>query len=179
MSIIFASVLEEFACLPELFLVSTIVLIGSVRPNQCLGVTLFSYFRFLYVTCENYGVKRQGNLLTKILLSRQYVSTSARQYASTSVCQYVSMPLCGMAAVRQYVSTSVCQYVSSSVRQYASTSVCQYVSTSCYLSYIKPNTNFNSYMKNLRFFYSGRTDGQTDREINLVWASIAPFLQVK
>ncbi len=132
--------LEEFACLPEFVLVSTIVSIGSVRPNQCLGVILFSYFRFLFVTCKNYGVKRQGNLLTKILLSRQYVSTSVRQYISMSVRQYVSTPLCSMAAVRQYVSTSVRQYVSTSVRQYTSTSVCQYVSTSCYLSYINPNT---------------------------------------
>jgi hypothetical protein len=115
--IIFASVLEEFACLPEFVLVSTIVLIGSVRPNQCLGVTLFSYFRFLFVTHKNYGVKRQGNLLTKISLL--HVSTSVRQYASTSVHQYVSTPLCGMAAVRQYISMSVRQYVSTSVRQYA------------------------------------------------------------
>ncbi len=113
--IIFASVLEEFAHLPEFVLVSMIVSIRYVQPNQCLGVTLFSYFRFLFVTCKNYGVKRQGNLLTKILLSRQFASTSVRQYVSTSVCQYVSMsvrqyvsmPLCSMAAVHQYVSTSV------------------------------------------------------------------------
>ena len=97
--ITFASVLEEFARLPEFVLVFMIVLIESVQPNQCLGVTLFSYFRFLFVTCKNYGVKRQGNLLTETLLLRQYVSTSVHQYVSTSVC--------GMAAVRQYVSTSV------------------------------------------------------------------------
>ncbi len=123
---------EEFAHLPEFVLVSTIVLIGSIRPNQCLGVTLFSYFRFLFVTWLNFGAKRQGNLLTKILLLRQYVSTSVRQYANTSVHHYVSTPLCGMAAVHQYVSTPV--------RQYASTSVHQYISTSCYLSCINPNT---------------------------------------
>jgi hypothetical protein len=115
-------VLEEFACLPEFVLVSTIVSIESVRPNRCLGVTLFSYFRFLFVTHKNYGVKRQGNLLTKISLS--HVSTSVRKYVSTPVCQYVST------TVRHYVVGL--QYVSTSVRQYAS--------TSCYLSYINPNT---------------------------------------
>jgi hypothetical protein len=129
MHIIFASVLEEFARLPEFVLVSTIVLIGSVRPNRCLGVTLFTYFRFLFITRENYGVERQVNLLTEISLL----------HVSTSVHQYVSMPVC------QYVSTSVhhcavwLQYLSTSVHQYASTSVCQYVSTPCYLSYINPN----------------------------------------
>jgi hypothetical protein len=82
--IFFASVLEEFVRLPEFVLVFTIVLIGSVRLNWCLGVTLFSYFRFLFVTRKNYGVKRQGNLLTKISLL----------HVSTSVCQYVSTPVC-------------------------------------------------------------------------------------
>jgi hypothetical protein len=78
-----ARVLEEFARLPEFVLVSTIVSIGSVRPNQCLGVTLFSYFLFLFVTCENYSVKRQGNLLTKILLSHVFnMRASVRQYGS-------------------------------------------------------------------------------------------------
>ncbi len=115
--IIFASVLEEFARLPEFVLVSMIVLIGSVRPNRCLGVTLFSYFRFLFVTCKNCGVKGQGNLLTKISLL--HVSTSLCQYASTSVRQYISTPLRCMATVRQYISTSVRQYISTSVRQYA------------------------------------------------------------
>ncbi len=89
------------------------MLIGSVRLNQCLGVTLFSYFRFLFITRKNYGVKRQGNLLTEARV-RQYISTSVRQYVSTSV--------------RQYVSTSVRQYVSTSVQQYAVW--LQYVSTS-------------------------------------------------
>jgi len=118
------SVLEEFGHLPEFVLVSMIVLIGSVWPNRCLGVTLFHYFRFLFVTCENYGVERQGNLLTKILLSYVFnVSTSVHQYASTPVRQYASTP------VRQYASTSVRQYVSTSVRQYASTPVRQYIST--------------------------------------------------
>ncbi len=97
-------------------LVSTIV-IGSVLPNGCLEVTLYSYFRFLFVTHKNYGVKRQRNLLTKISLL--HVSTSVHQYASMSVRQYISTPSCGMAAVRQYVSMSVRQYVSTSVHQYA------------------------------------------------------------
>jgi hypothetical protein len=116
--IIFTSVLEEFVHLPEFVLVSTIVSIRSVQLNWCLGVTLFYYFRFLFVTCENYGVERQGKLLTEILHLHifnismpvhQYTSTPVRQYASTSVRQYASMP--------------VCQYVSTPVRQYASTSV--------------------------------------------------------
>ncbi len=147
MRIIFTSVLEEFVCLPEFVLVSTIVSIGSVRPNRCLGVTLFYYFRFLLVTRENYGVERQGNLLTEILLShilnvstpvRQYVSTPVCQYASTPVCQYTSMPVCQYASmpvpqydsmpVRQYASTPVRQYDSMPVRQYASMPVRQYAS---------------------------------------------------
>jgi hypothetical protein len=100
--------LEEFVCLPEFILVSTIVSIGSVRPNRCLGVALFYYFRFLFVTRENYGVERQGNLLTEILLLHVF-------NASMTVCQYASTP------VRQYASTPV--------RQYASMTVCQYAST--------------------------------------------------
>jgi hypothetical protein len=124
------TLLEEFVCLPEFVYVSTIVWIWSVRPNWCLGLTLFSYFRFLFVTCKNYGVKRQGNLLTKILLSPQYVSTSVRQYVSTSVRQYVSTSVCQYAIMRYSCSTSVRQYVSTPVRQYISTSVHQYVSTS-------------------------------------------------
>jgi hypothetical protein len=148
MRIIFTSVLEEFVRLPEFVLVSTIVLIRSVRPNRCLGVTLFYYFRFLFVTRENYGVERQGNLLTEILLLhvfnvstpvRQYASTPVRQYAimpvrhyaSMSVRQYAITPVCHYAntSVCQYVSTSVHQYASMPVHQYASTPVCQYVST--------------------------------------------------
>jgi hypothetical protein len=121
---------EEFACLPEFVVVSTIVLIGSVRPNQCLGVTLFSYFRFLFTTCKNYGVKKQGNLLTNIL--HLHISTSVRQYVSTPVRQYVSTSVRCYAVWLQYVSTSV--------HQSASTSVRQYISTPCYLSYINPNT---------------------------------------
>ncbi len=134
-AVMLTCVLEEFARLPEFVLVSTIALIGSVRPNRCLGVTLFYYFRFLFVTCKNYGVKRQGNLLTEILLSCQYVSTSVRQYVSTSVCQYVSTRYGCSTSVRQYISTPVRQYVSTSVRHYAvwlqyiSTSVRQYLST--------------------------------------------------
>jgi hypothetical protein len=102
--IIFTSVLEEFVPLPEFVLVSTIVLIGSVRPNRCLGVTLFYYFRFLFVTCENYSVERQGNLLTKILLSHIFnVSTSVHQYTSTPLRHYAIMPS------RQYASMPVRQ----------------------------------------------------------------------
>ncbi len=93
---VLSTLLEEFTCLPEFVLVSTLVLIRSVRPNRCLGVTLFSYFRFLLVTHKNYGVKRQGNLLLR------YYSC-----VSMSVRQYVSMSVRGMAAVCQYVSTSV------------------------------------------------------------------------
>jgi hypothetical protein len=135
MRIIFASVLEEFVCLPEFVLVSMIVLIGSIWPNRCLGVTLFSYFRFLFVTCKNYSVKRQGNLLTKILLLHVFnMSTSVRQYVCTPVHQYVSTSVC------QYVSMSVRQYISTPVRQYGcSMSVCQFVSMPCYLSCINPN----------------------------------------
>jgi hypothetical protein len=125
--IIFMSVLEEFVHLPEFVLVSTIVLIGSVRPNRCLGVT-FYYFRSLFVTCENYSVERQGNLLTEILLLHLFnVSTPVRHYASMPVRQYASTPV----DVRQYASTPVCQYVSTPVRQlmYASMSVHQYAIT--------------------------------------------------
>ncbi len=111
--------LEEFVCLPEFILVSTIVLIGSVRPNQCLGVTLFYYFRFIFVTRENYSVERKGNLLTKILLLHVFnVSTPVHHYAITPVRHYASMPV------------DVCQYASMSVRQYTSrcTPVRQYAS---------------------------------------------------
>ncbi len=132
--------MEEFVHLPEFVLVSTIVSIGSIWPNRCLGVTLFYYFRFLFVTSENYGVERQGNLLTKILLLhvfnvstpiRHYASRPVRQYASTSVRQYASTPVRQYASmlVRQYASTPVRQYASTPVRQYASTPVCQYAST--------------------------------------------------
>ncbi len=147
MGIIFMSVLEEFVRLPEFVLVSTIVLIGSVRPNRCLGVTLFYYFRFLFITCENYGVERQENLLTKILLLhvfnistpvRHYASMPVRHYASTSVRQYVST------AEPQYASTSVHQYAITPVRQYASTPVHQYASMSVRhnVSCINPNIHF-------------------------------------
>jgi hypothetical protein len=102
-------VLEEFARLPEFVLVSRIVSIGSVQPNWRLGVTLFSYFRFLFVTHKNYGVKRQGNLLTEISLF----------HVITSVCQYVSMSVHQYAIVRYGCSMSVRQYVSTPVRQYA------------------------------------------------------------
>jgi hypothetical protein len=116
--------------MPEFVLVSTVVLIGSVRPNRCLGVTLFSHFRFLFITSKNYSVKRQGNLLTEILLS--HISTSVRQYVSTPVHQYVSTSVHHYAVWLQYVSTPVHQFVSMSVRQY--------VSTPCYLSYINPSS---------------------------------------
>ncbi len=55
-------VLEEFVCLPEFVLVSPIVSIGSVWPNRCLGVTLFDYFRFLFITRENYSRESQRKL---------------------------------------------------------------------------------------------------------------------
>ena len=98
--------------------------VNRVRPAELVSWSnTFSYFRFLFITRQIYGVKRQGNLLTEILLLHHYVSTSVLQYASTSVRQYISTPLCGMAAVCQYVSTSVCQYVSTPVCQYVSTSV--------------------------------------------------------
>jgi hypothetical protein len=54
--------LEEFVRLPEFVLVSTIVSIGSVLSNRCLGVTLFYYFRFLFVTRENYSGESQRKL---------------------------------------------------------------------------------------------------------------------
>jgi hypothetical protein len=60
--------LEEIICLPDFVLICTIVLIGPVRPNRCLQVTLSYYFRFLFVTCKNYGVEVRGNLLTNTLL---------------------------------------------------------------------------------------------------------------
>jgi thiamine-monophosphate kinase len=99
----------------------------------------------MQLACENYGVERQGNLLTKILLSHIFnVSTSVRQYASTPVRQYASMPVRQYAStpVRQYTSTPVRQYASMPVRQYASTPVCQYASTPVcqYTSCINPNT---------------------------------------
>jgi hypothetical protein len=79
--------LEEFVRLPEFVLVSTIVSIGSILPNQCLEVTLLYYFRFLFVTCENYSGESQGKLayqdLTLARLQRQYASTPLRHYAST------------------------------------------------------------------------------------------------
>ncbi len=88
------SVLEEFVRLPEFVLVSMIVLIGSVRPNRCLGVTLLYYFRFLFVTRENYSVERQGNLLTEILLSHVFnVSTPVRHYTIMPLRQYAITPV--------------------------------------------------------------------------------------
>jgi hypothetical protein len=120
-------VLEEFVCLPEFVLVSMIVLIGSVRLNWCLGVTLFYYFRFLFVTCENYSGESQRKLtyqdLSLARLQRQYAITPLRHYSITPLCHYAIMP------VHQYASTPVCQYASMPVRQYASTPVCQYAST--------------------------------------------------
>ncbi len=94
MRIIFTSVLEEFVRLPEFVLVSTIVSIGSVRPNPCLGVTLFYYFRFLFIIRENYSVERQGNLLTEILLLHVFnVSTPVRHYAIMPLRQYAITPV--------------------------------------------------------------------------------------
>ncbi len=105
--------------------------VDGVRPAKSVSWSnTFSYFMFLFITRKNYGVKRQGNLLTKILLL--HVSTSVRQYVSTPVHQYVST------SVHHYVVWL--QYVSTSVHQYASTLVHQYISTPCYLSNINPNT---------------------------------------
>ncbi len=82
--IIFTSVLEEIVCPPDFFLISTIVSIRPVRPNWCLWVTLLYYFRFLFVTRKKYGVERQGNLLTEILISHIFnVGTPLRP-----VCHY-------------------------------------------------------------------------------------------
>jgi hypothetical protein len=118
--------LEEFVCLPEFLLVSTIVLIGSIQPNRCLGVTLFYYFRFLFVIRENYSGESQRKLayqdLTLAHLQHQYAITRLRHYAITPLRHYASMP------VRQYASTPVRQYASTPVRQYASTPVRQYAS---------------------------------------------------
>ncbi len=119
--------LEEFVCLPEFILVSMIVSIGSIRPNWCLGVTLFYYFRFLFVTRENYSGESQRKLayqdLTLAHLQRQYAITPLHHYTITPLCHYASMPVCQYAStpVRQYASTPVCQYASTPVHQYAST----------------------------------------------------------
>jgi hypothetical protein len=121
------TLLEEFVCLPEFTLVSTIVLIKSVLPNWCLGVTLFYYFRFLFVTRERYSGESQRKLaywdLTLARLQCQYAITPLRHYAIMPLCHYASTP------VHQYASTPVRQYASTPVRQYASTPVCQYAST--------------------------------------------------
>jgi hypothetical protein len=128
------SVLEEFVRLPKFILVSTIVSIGSVRPNRCLGVTLFYYFRLLFITHENYSGESQRKLayqdLTLARLQHQYAITPLHHYTSTSVRHYASMPVRQYAStpVRQYASTPVCQYASTPVRQYAITPVRQYAS---------------------------------------------------
>ena len=127
--------LEEFVHLPEFVLVSMIVLTGSIQPNWCLGVTLFYYFRFLFVTRENHSRESQRKLayqdLTLARLQRQYAITPLRHYAITPLCQYASTPVRQYAStpVRQYASMPVCQYASMPVRQYASTPVRQYAST--------------------------------------------------
>ncbi len=119
--------LEEFIRLPEFVLVSGIVLIGSVLPNQCLGVTLFYYFRFLFVTRENYSGERQRKLayldLTLERLQRQYAITPLRHYAITPLRHYAITP------VQQYTRMPVRQYASMPVRQYTSMPVRQYAST--------------------------------------------------
>jgi hypothetical protein len=102
--------------------------VNRVRPAELVSWSnTFSYFRFLFITRQIYGVKRQGNLLTEILLLHQYVSTSVHQYASMSVRQYAIMRYGCSTSVRQYISTPVRQYVSTSVRQYVSTSVCHVI----------------------------------------------------
>ncbi len=86
---------------------SVIVLIGSVLPNWCLGVTLFYYFRFLFVTRENYSGKSQRKLAYQDLIlarvQRQYAITPLRHCTITPLRHYASMP------VRQYASTPVRQ----------------------------------------------------------------------
>jgi hypothetical protein len=111
--------LEEFVRLPEFVLVSMIVSIGSVRPNWCLGVTTFYYFRFLFVTCENYSGESQRKLAYKDLT----LARLQRQYAITPLRHYTITPL------RHYAITPLCHYAITPVRQYASTPVCQYAST--------------------------------------------------
>ncbi len=112
------TLLEEFVRLPEFALVSTILSIESVLPNWCLGVTLFYYFRFLFVTRENYSGESQRKLayrdLTLARLQRQYAITPLRHYAITPLCHYANTP------VRQYANTPVRQYASMPVRQYVS-----------------------------------------------------------
>jgi hypothetical protein len=134
MRIIFTSVLEEFICLPEFVLVSMIVLIGSVLPNRCLGVTVFYYFRFLFVTCENYSGESQRKLayrdLTLARLQRQYAITPLCHYAIMPLRHYAITPLhhYAITPLRQYASTPVRHYASMPVRQYASMPVRQYTS---------------------------------------------------
>ncbi len=107
--------LEEFVCLQEFVLVSMIVSIGSVWFNWCFGVTLFYYFRFLFVTCEIYSGESQQKLtyqdLTLARLQRQYAITPLRHYAITPLHHYAITPVC------QYASMPVCQYASMPVRQ--------------------------------------------------------------
>jgi hypothetical protein len=108
-------VLEQFVRLPEFLLVSMIMLIGSVLPNWCLGVTLFYYFRCLFVTHDNYSGESQQKLAYQdFTLARLQC-----QYAITPLRHYAIMPL------RHYAITPVRQYTSMPVRQYASTPVRQ------------------------------------------------------
>jgi hypothetical protein len=115
-----------------------------VRPAELVSWSnTFYYFRFLFVTRENYSGESQRKLayqdLTLARLQRQYAITPLRhyaimplrQYASTPVCQYASMPVRQYASmpVRQYASMPVRQYASMPVRQYPSMPVCQYTST--------------------------------------------------
>ncbi len=97
------NLLEEFVCLPEFVLVSTIVLIGSVLPNRCLGVT-FSITLDSYSSLVKIIVRKvSGNLLTKILLSHVFnVSMTLRHYAIMPLCHYAITPL------RHYAITPVC-----------------------------------------------------------------------
>ncbi len=110
--------LEEFIRPPEFVLISTIMSIGPVRPNQCLQVTLFYYFRFLFVTRKNYGVEIRGNLHTNILLLHVFNAGMPLwpvchygQYAITA-----SMPLRPVCHYGQYAITAnmplrpICHY---------------------------------------------------------------------
>ncbi len=129
MWIIFTSVMEEFVRPPEFVLVSTIVSIGPVRTTWSLGVTLLYYFRFLFVTCENYSGKT-GKLayqdLTLARLQHQYGIMPERNYASTPLRHYAIRPLC--------------HYVIMPVHHYASMPLRNYASTPCYLNCINPNS---------------------------------------
>ena len=80
-----------------------------VRPAESVSWSnIFYYFRFLFITRENYSEesqqKRAYQDLTLTRLQHQYTSTPVRQYASMPVRQYASTPVCQYG---QYASTTV------------------------------------------------------------------------